>query len=475
MEGKSRVTRPNIIFILIDDLGWRDLSCYGSQFYETPNLDRLAASGMRFTDAYAACPVCSPTRASIMTGKYPATVGITDWIDWANDIHPARGRLVDVPYLKNLPRTEHTLAAALGAGGYRTWHVGKWHLGGPQHLPADFGFDVNVGGCHWGSPGRQGYFSPWGIPALQDADVPAGTYLTDYLTSRAIELVQQVDTRPFFLNLWYYTVHTPIQAKAEKIAKYEAKAKALGLDNVQTFAEGDFFPTEHKKDKRILRRLVQSDAVYAAMIESLDENVGRLLGALEKSGQAQNTVIFFTSDNGGLATAEGSPTCNAPLAEGKGWMYEGGTREPLLVCWPGMIEAGSACTQPVTSPDFYPTILEIADLAPIPEQHCDGVSFLPLLRQEAFERGAIFWHYPHYGNQGGTPGSSVRSGDYKLIEFFEDGRLELYNLRQDVSEEVNLVDREPEIAAQLHTLLREWRTAVEAKIPQFNGSWVSHQ
>ncbi|MEZ4707456.1 MAG: sulfatase [Caldilineaceae bacterium] len=466
------MTRPNIIFMLIDDMGWRDLGCYGSRFYETPNLDRLAARGMRFTDAYAACPVCSPTRASILTGKYPATVGITDWIDWASDIHPARGRLVDVPYLKNLPRSEHTLAAALQAGGYRTWHVGKWHLGGPGHLPEDFGFDANVGGCHWGSPGRQGYFSPWGIPALQDADVPAGTYLTDYLTDRAIELVQQEDAQPFFLNLWYYTVHTPIQAKAEKIAKYAAKAKALGLDEVQPFAEGDFFPTDHKKDKRILRRLVQSDAVYAAMIESLDENVGRLLDALEASGQAENTVIFFTSDNGGLATSEGSPTCNAPLAEGKGWMYEGGTREPLLICWPGVVEAGGACTTPITSPDFYPTILEIAGLDLMPEQHGDGVSFLPLLCQEAFERGPIFWHYPHYGNQGGTPGSSVRLGDYKLIEFFEDGRLELYNLRKDVSEERNLIDAEPEMAVRLHALLQEWRAAVEAQIPQSNEGWA---
>ncbi|MEZ4663239.1 MAG: sulfatase-like hydrolase/transferase [Caldilineaceae bacterium] len=208
------------------------------------------------------------------------------------------------------------------------------------------------------------------------------------------------------------------------------------------------------------------------MIESLDENVGRLLDALETSGQAENTVIFFTSDNGGLATSEGSPTCNAPLAEGKGWMYEGGTREPLLVCWPGVVEAGGTCAQPITSPDFYPTILEIAGLEPIPEQHCDGVSFMPLLRQEAFERGAIFWHYPHYGNQGGTPGSSVRLGDYKLIEFFEDGRLELYDLRQDVSEEQNLVETEPEMAAQLHGLLREWRAEVEAKIPQPNDGWT---
>ena len=220
------------------------------------------------------------------------------------------------------------------------------------------------------------------------------------------------------------------------------------------------------------RRLVQSDPVYAGMIESLDESVGRILDYLDEHGLADDTLIFFTSDNGGLATSEGSPTCNAPLAEGKGWMYEGGTREPLMVRWPGHIEAGSTCTVPVTSPDFYPTLLEMAGLDPIPEQHCDGVSIAPLLNGEpSIDREAIFWHYPHYGNQGGTPGSSVRCGDYKLIEFFEEGQIELYNLREDIGEENGLSQSEPEISARLHALLAEWRRSVEAKIPQPNPQW----
>jgi len=464
--------RPNIVFILIDDMGWKDLGCYGTSFYETPNIDRLAREGMRFTDAYAACPVCSPTRASILTGKYPATVGITDWIDAHGHLHPARGRLVDVPYLKHLPGKEYSLARALQDGGYQTWHVGKWHLGCDGHLPEDHGFDINIGGAHQGSPGSGGYFSPWTIPPLEKVDVPAGTYLTDYLTDQTLELLHQRDDRPFFLNLCYYSVHTPIQAKAEKIAKYEAKAKAMGLDQVQTFAEGELFPCQHKQDQRIKRRLVQSDPVYAAMIESLDENLGRLFDQLDALGEGENTVVFFTSDNGGLATSEGSPTCNAPLAEGKGWMYEGGTREPLMVRWSGRITGGSTCPTPVTSPDFYPTILELAGLEPIPEQHCDGTSIAPLLHgAESIEREAIFWHYPHYGNQGGTPGSSVRSGDYKLIEFFEDGRLELYNLREDIGETKNLAASKPETTAQLHRLLHEWRERVEAKIPEPNPKW----
>ena len=464
--------RPNIIFILIDDMGWKDLVCYGSSFYETPHIDRLAREGMRFTDAYAACPVCSPTRASILTGKYPATVGITDWIDAQSHIHPARGRVVDVPYLKNLPTSEHSLARALGEGGYQTWHVGKWHMGGEGHLPEDHGFEQNVGGAHQGSPGSGGYFSPWTIPPLEDVDVPEGTYLTDYLTDRIIDLFDARDERPFFLNLSYYQVHTPLQAKEEKVRKYEAKAKRLGLDAVQTFSEDEFFPCEHKKDQRVKRRLVQSDPVYAGMIESLDESVGRILDYLDEHGLADDTLIFFTSDNGGLATSEGSPTCNAPLAEGKGWMYEGGTREPLMVRWPGRIEAGSTCTVPVTSPDFYPTLLEMAGLDPIPEQHCDGVSIAPLLNGEpSIDREAIFWHYPHYGNQGGTPGSSVRCGDYKLIEFFEEGQIELYNLREDIGEENDLSQSEPETRARLHALLAEWRRSVEAKIPQPNPQW----
>ncbi len=463
---------PNLIFILIDDMGWRDLGCYGSSFYETPHIDHLATQSVRFCNAYAACPVCSPTRASILTGKYPATIGVTDWIDWAGETHPCRGRLVDVPYRKELPAGEYTLAQALGEAGYATWHVGKWHLGGPGSAPTDHGFDVNIGGCHWGSPGHEGYFSPWGIPALRDADVPPGTYLTDYLTDRAIALIEDSGEQPFFLNLWYYAVHTPIQAKAETIAKYEAKARRLGLDQVTPLVEGEAFPTEHKRHLRVQRRVLQSDPVYAAMVEHLDDNVGRLLYALEHSGHGEDTIVIFFSDNGGLATAEGSPTCNAPLAEGKGWMYEGGTREPLLVRWPGVAQPGRLCEQPVTSTDFYPTMLEMAGLPLLPQQHVDGVSLAPLLRGEAApQREALYWHYPHYGNQGGTPGCSLRAGDFKLIEFFEDGRLELYNLREDISEAHNLAEEMPALAAELHSRLVAWREGVEARIPLPNPSW----
>jgi arylsulfatase A-like enzyme len=470
------MSKPNIIFVLLDDYGWRDAACYGSSFYETPNVDRLCASGMKFTDAYASCPVCSPTRASVMTGKYPATVGITDWISWGGGTHPARGRLIDVPYLKDLPQSEYTLAKALQAGGYATWHVGKWHLGGPGHRPEDHGFEVNVGGCEVGSPGKGGYFSPWSIPALQHADVPDGTYLTDYLSDEAVNLIETRDrTRPFFLNLWYYSVHTPIQAKEEKIEKYRAKAKALGLDQKDPFEEGDFFPTEHKKGQRIKRRLLQSDPVYAAMVESMDEGIGRLLSVLDREGLADDTVVIFTSDNGGLATSEGSPTCNAPLLEGKGWMYEGGTREPLIVKWPGVTGPGSHCHTPVTSPDYYPTLLEIAGLNPIPEQHCDGVSIVPLLKQEPLDREAIFWHYPHYGNQGGTPGSSVRAGDHKLIQFFETGHLELYNLREDIGETTDLADVLPDVRDRLKQLLTDWQERVEAKIPKVNPDFIPWQ
>lgn len=462
--GRGVARPPSFIVILIDDMGWRDLGCYGSSFYETPRIDRLAAEGLRFTDAYAACPVCSPTRASLLTGKYPATVGITNFIGGN-----AWGRLMGAPYLKALPRCEVTIAEALRRAGYRTWHVGKWHLGPRGHWPEDFGFEANLGGCHHGYP-HQGYFSPYGLPTLPDG--PPGEYLTDRLTDEAVRLIRNVGEAPFFLYLSHYAVHTPIQAPAETVAKYEAKARRLKLDPEGPLEPGACFPCLHKKDQRILRRRVQSHPAYAAMMENLDANVGRVLDALEAAGRARDTVVIFTSDNGGLSTAEGSPTSNAPLSEGKGWMYDGGVREPLLVRWPGVIAPGRVCAEPVTTPDFYPTILEAAGLPLMPEQHCDGVSMLPLWRgAPQWERGPIFWHYPHYSNQGGTPACAVRAGDWKLIEFFEDNRAELYHLREDIGETRDRSAERPDLVRDLRARLAEWRAAVGARIPAPNPEY----
>ncbi|MCF6174645.1 MAG: sulfatase [Victivallaceae bacterium] len=456
--------KTNIVLILIDDMGWRDLSCYGSTFYETPNIDKLFNEGMHFTNAYATCPVCSPTRASILTGKYPANVGITDWIG----AH-TKGILIDAPYIDHLPESEISLARSLKNSGYKTWHVGKWHLGGRPYYPENHGFDVNIGGCHWGCP-HNGYFSPWGLETLPDGI--DGEYLTDRLTDEAIQLIEQSDGTSFFLNMWYYSVHTPIQAKREKIKKYANKAITLGLDKIDALEEGEYFPCEHKSTQKVIRRTIQSDPVYAAMIESLDENIGRLITAIERKGELDNTIIVFTSDNGGESTAEGSPTCNYPLSEGKGWMYEGGIREPLIIKWPEVIKPGSVSHFPVTSCDFYPTLLDAVGIDLMPEQHQDGKSILPLLKgQERIDRDAIYWHYPHYGNQGGTPGCSIRMDNYKLIEFFEDNRLELYDLEQDISEHNNLVSKYPEIADRMHAELVKWRESVHAKIPEPNPEW----
>jgi arylsulfatase A-like enzyme len=480
------VKRPNIILFLADDLGWADLACYGSEFYETPNIDAMCARGMLFTDAYAACPVCSPTRGSILTGKYPATLGITDWIDWGGSVHPAKGKLVDVPYIKAMPLSEETIAHALGDAGYQSWHIGKWHLGGKGHLPEDVGFDRNIGGCHMGSPSRGGYFSPWIIDPLIDAEVPDGTYLTDFLTDQAIECIENRDSsRPFFLNMWYYLVHTPIEAPVDLVQKYEAKAHKLGLDLREPFEEGAFFPTEHKQELRIRRRQFQSDPVYAAMVEKLDESVGRIYTALQESGEEENSIIIFSSDNGGLSSAESSPTCNAPLSEGKGWMYEGGVREPLIISWPGRIAADSSCSIPVSSPDLYPTLLEAVGVPLRPSQHCDGVSFVSLFNDPAAEGAAhhlrerpLYWHYPHYGNLGGTPGSVIRRGDWKLLHFFEDDGIELYNLRRDIGETEDVSAAEPKLAAELKQLLDQWRSSIGALVPEINleySPWPSRE
>lgn len=473
-SNNENTTRPNVLFILIDDMGYKDLSCMGSAFYETPNIDRLTREGMLFTDAYAACPVCSPTRASIMSGKYPARLGLTNYIglprhsEWGGE----KGKLLSAPYIPYLPTTEISLAKALKNAGYTTWHVGKWHLGDEPYWPGQHGFDVNIGGCHMGHPAGKGhYFQPWQIPTLEARE--GDDYLTDRLGDEAADLIQSHNVAtPFFLNMCFYSVHAPIQAKSEKIAKYEKKAAEMGLDKIKALIPGEHFPVEHKKHLRVVRRVIQSDPAYAAMIEHLDENVGKILEALDERGLSDNTLIFFTSDNGGLSSAEGSPTCNAPLHEGKGWMYDGGTREPLLVRWPQRIEAGSRSNALVTSPDFYPTILEACGLPMKPKQHCDGRSFISVLNapERPFDRGSVFWHFPHYANQGGAPGCSIRRGDWKLIEFFG-GETELYNLVDDIGEQRNHAKTHPEIRQELQSELHEWLDAVNAITPRPNPDW----
>jgi arylsulfatase A-like enzyme len=442
--------RLNVVFFLIDDLGWRDVSCYGSKYYETPDIDRLAAEGMRFTQAYAASPVCSPTRASILTGKNPARLHLTNFLvgrRWPEDC-----RLRPVAWQHWLPLEEVTIAEALREAGYACGYVGKWHLGGEPYTPEAQGFAFNRGGCHLGSP--PSYFDPYKNPALPDRR--AGEYLNDRLADEAEAFLEANRDRPFFLYFAHYAVHIPLQARADLLAKYEAKAAAAPLAEAHRFGREGDHPV----------RLVQDHPVYAAMVESVDQTVGRMREALARLGLADRTAVFFFSDNGGLSTAEGSPTSNAPLRAGKGWLYEGGIREPLVVKWPGVARPGSVSDVPVISDDFYPTILEMAGLPARPAQHADGRSLAALLRGgPAPARDALFFHYPHFSNQGGRPGGAVRAGRWKLLESFEDGRLELYDLHQDVGETEDLAAAMPDRARRLQARLAAWRAEVGAQVP----------
>ncbi len=460
---RKEQTRPNFLFILVDDLGWSDLGCYGSNFYETPRIDRFASQGMRFTNAYAACPVCSPTRASIMTGRYPARLKITDWIPGRQ---ASRGpdpseRLLGPEFPSRLPLTETTLAEAMKEGGYRTFFAGKWHLGGKGFYPENQGFETNIAGAEFGWP-RGGYFSPYDNPKITDG--PSGEYLTDRLTTETIRFIESDRNSKFFAYLSFYTVHNPLQAKKAWIEHFEEKRAAL-----EPPSGPRFLPEGWKQARQF-----QDHPVYAAMVRSLDENVGRLLDALDRLDLTSRTVVFFMSDNGGLSTAEGSPTSNLPLRGGKGWLYEGGIREPLIVRYPESVQPGTLCEVPVMSTDFYPTILQLAGLRLRPQQHVDGVSFFPLLTRSATstaEDRPLFWHYPHYSNQGGAPGGAVRFGRYKLIEFFEDDRCELYDLAADVGEQHDLSAEMADRKAALTRRLHDWRESVDADMPTPNPDY----
>ena len=454
VAAAAPLERPNVVFVLADDLGWTDLGCFGSTFYETPHLDALAADGMRFTQAYAACPVCSPTRASIMTGKAPARLDTTDYFGGRR-----AKRLLPAPYLDRLPLEEVTIAEALGAAGYRTGFFGKWHLGPEGFWPENQGFDVNVGGFTRGMPPK-GYFSPYGNPRLPDGF--EGEHLTERLTDEALGWLADVGDEPFFLMFSTYQVHTPLQTTPALKEKYEEKRDALPPSDAPRF-----LPEGARQ-----ARQVQDHAVYAGMVESLDTAVGRLRAALGTLGVAENTIFVFFSDNGGLSTSEGSPTSNVPLRAGKGWLYEGGVREPMIVTWPDVVAAGAVCGEPVISMDFYPTLLAACGVLD-PGGPRDGVDLLPLLRgtATALAPRPLYWHYPHYGNQGGAPGGAVRWGDWKLIEWFEEGRSELFHLGRDLGETTDLSAREPERTAVLRQRLRAWRDEVDAKLPRPNPSW----
>src|SRR6185312_11050050 len=406
-----------------DDLGRHDLGCYGSTFYETPHLDRLAKEGARFTAAYAACPVCSPTRASIMSGQWPQRTGVTDYIGAAAPEKWNRNtKLLPAAYSDRLGLDEPTLAKALQAAGYATFFAGKWHLGPEGWWPENQGYDINRGGVTRGAPNAGGkYFSPYCNPRL--ADGLPGEHLPDRLATETAKFIEDNRRRPYFA---LYSVHTPLMARDDLQKKYEAKRRRLGLEPK--------WGCESERDVR----LVQEHAVYAGMVEAMDQAVGKVLDKLDELGLAENTLVIFTSDNGGLSTSEGWPTSNLPLRGGKGWMYEGGVGEPLLVRWPKEVKAGSVVEAPVSSPDFFPTLLEAAGAKPQPGQTLDGRSLMPLLKGGESPERALFWHYPHYGNQGGAPGAAIRRGDWKLIEWLEDGRVELFDLAADPGEQIDL-------------------------------------
>ncbi len=438
MGAPLKARPPNVIVILVDDWGTTDLGCYGSKLYETPNIDRLASDGVRFATGYSACTVCSPTRAALMTGKYPARLHLTDWIAGHGRPH-AKLRIPE--WTKFMKHEEVTLAEQFKAAGYATASIGKWHLtpaleqGDDAYYPERHGFDINVGGYHRGQP--PSYFSPYKIPTLKEG--PDGEFLTDREAAEAAKFIEANRTRPFFIYLPHYAVHTPIQSKKGVAAKYSAKLeKNPGL--------------------------AQRNASYAALVESVDYALGTIRKALEKHGLTDDTVIIITGDNGGLLPV----TDNAPLRAGKGSAYEGGVRVPFIVAWPGKIAPRVVSETPAMTIDIYPTVLELAGVKALPSQ-VDGVSLAPLLTKGSPPgRDTLFWHYPHYHPGGATPYSAVRSGNWRLVHFYEDGRDELYDLAADVGEKDELSSRRPEVARELRARLDAWLKSVDAQLPTPN-------
>ncbi|MCO8124556.1 sulfatase [Stieleria sp. TO1_6] len=440
-SSDNSYANSNVVLILIDDLGWKDLGCYGSDYYQTPNIDRLADEGMRFTDGYAACNVCSPTRAAIMTGKYPARLLLTQWLP-SGRWNATKNKLREGRYIANLPLEEFTIAEAMRDNGYRTGFIGKWHLGTETYyFPEHQGFDINIAGRDYGAPGN--YFYPfkgqWKIPTTgktlqKDTPLPGkkGDYLVDRLAEEADHFIRESADNPFFLMLSHYAVHTPLQGKADKIARYE----------------------QVTEDKR------QGNPVYAAMVESVDESVGRVMKTLRDLEIEERTLVIFTSDNGGFAKA----TDHSPLRANKGSNYEGGIRVPFIIKWPGHTRPGSVSHEPVISTDLYPTILAATGQKLRPHQHLDGMNLVPILTGSGgIDRDAIYWHYPHYNQHPQSfPSGVIRAGDWKLLESYETGELSLYNLANDLGETNDLAAKAPDKVVRLHAKLKAWRESVGA-------------
>ena len=494
-------THPNVILFLVDDMGWSDLGVSGSDFYETPNIDEFASKGVRFTSAYAAGHVCSPTRASLMTGKYPARLQLTDWL-------PGRASrdtdaVITAPKAAALALSERTIAEAFKAHGYRTGIFGKWHLGDGEYGPTNQGFDVHVPQWNGCCP-KGGYHPPYSMPGLS-IEGREDEYLTDRLTDFAVEFIREESGKPYFLYLSHFSVHDPIQGREDLVAKYKEKLSGKAAQSEPAFIlEGNpddpeplttgqldaLFQTHDGHfglpNRTVKIKQSQDNVEFAAMVESVDESLGRILGAVKANGGADDTIIVFYSDNGGMSAANGGgwgkskakakamnfsldaayATSNLPLRAGKGWLYEGGIRVPLIVHWPKTGAEGAISDSPVTSTDFYPTLLEMAGLPTAPEQHVDGVSFTDALRSKPLEPRSLFWHFPHYSNHGQqSPAGAIRSGAYKLLEYFENGTTQLFNLNDDPGEQVDLVDLEPERAAGLLAELHAWRASVGAAMP----------
>jgi len=486
---------PNIILFLVDDLGWSDVECYGSTFYETPHINALAREGVRFTQAYAACHVCSPTRASVLTGKYPARLHLTDWLPGRKD-HPFQ-LLLSPAHIQELPPAEITLAEALKEHGYRTAILGKWHLGEEPHGPTSQGFDLQIPRWNKAAP-KRGFYAPFEMEGLEDKP---GDYLTDRLTDEAERFIDANREQPFFLYLAHFAVHDPIQGRADFVSYYEKKREELLPNDTPYILEGnpdDQVPKNRQQLQSMIQKPAwsghkllpertikikqrQDNAHFAAMVASMDESLGRIMAKLKKLKLDQNTILVFLSDNGGMSAANfGNPervigknkldaaysTSNLPLRGAKGWLYEGGIRVPFIVRVPGESARGTTCHEPVITNDLFPTLLDVAGLPLRPDQHCDGLSLAPLLRDplSTLNRPALFWHFPHYSNHGmQSPGAAIRAGDYKLIEYFENSSVQLFNLKEDPGEQNDLSFSAAPKRMELQTMLHHWQDEINAQ------------